>query len=228
MSTNNSDIHKIYEFLTLLEINNNREWFKENRQIYDLALQSFLDLVSGVLHEIAVFDLSINSLKQQDYIFRIYRDTRFSSNKAPYKNHFGAFIAPGGRSSGMAGYYLHIENEKTMVAGGVYMPPGNILKAIRTEILFNHEKFSDIINDEKFVNTFGQLDDYRLSRPPKDFPANHVAIELVKYKSYICSKFFENKDVLKPDFLSKTVSAFKDMYELNLFLNDSIRLTNEQ
>lgn len=228
MNDNIKSLTNILSFLEKLELNNNRDWFKANKSDYDEALKGFESIINYIVSEINLFDSDIIPGKAKDYIFRIYRDVRFSNNKDPYKNHFGAFISPGGRSGGMAGYYIHIERGHTMVGGGIYMPESNILNAIRKEVLFNHIEFSKIINDNSFVNTFGELADMKLIRPPKGFPSDHPAIELAKYKSYVCSKSYTDKDVLANDFLIDVIQSFKSMTQFCKFINDSIRLIHEE
>lgn len=228
MLTNTNQIHSIFNFLELLEKNNNREWFNANKQLYKDALAVFTEKVGYLVTEIIKFDPYFVTAKATDFIFRIYRDTRFSADKSPYKQHFGAFICPGGRSSGKAGYYFHLENDKTMIAGGVYMPPSPILKAIRTEVLYNADKFKNIMNNPKFVGQFAGLEDIKLVNPPKDFPKDHPDIELAKYKSYVCIKNYTNDAVLSKDFMLKVIEAYESLYPFNSFINDAINLIDEE
>ena len=218
------EFQQIFQFLSDLEHNNNREWFAENKPIYQKALQGFEQIVGHLSQSIHMFDASIETVSPKKYIFRIYRDTRFSHNKEPYKNNFGAFIAPGGRSSGMAGYYIHLQNNNSFVGGGVYMPPSDKLKAIRTEVLYHHQEFETLLKDADFQSYFGGLAemDQKLKRPPKGFPADHPAIELAKHKSYVCAMQMSNDDFYAPDSMKKIVGAFSAMKMFNEFLNRSI------
>lgn len=218
----------IVGFLKELEINNNKQWFLENQDKYIDAKLVFEQFVSRLVDEIVNFDSEIIPEKPSRYIFRIYRDTRFSKDKAPYKNNFGAFISPAGRSGGMAGYYIHLESGKSMAAGGVYMPQPEILKAIRTEVLFKHEHFTKLISEPQFIQFFGGLDDLTLSRPPKGFPPDHPAIHLAKYKSYVYTRQFDDLTVVSDHFFDEVVTSFKAMKQLNHFLNNAIRLIDEK
>ncbi len=223
-----NQLDTVIQFLNELERNNNRQWFLENREKYDSAKLVFEQFVANLLQEIVSFDSEIIPEKPSKYIFRIYRDTRFSKDKDPYKNNFGAFISPAGRSGGLAGYYIHIESGKSMAAGGVYMPQPEVLKAIRTEVLFKHELFSQLINEPPFVQLFGGLDDIALSRPPKGFPPDHPAIHLARYKSYVYTRMFDDSAVVATDFANEVLTSFRAMKQLNHFLNNAIRLIDEK
>ena len=100
---------EILGFLKDLEANNTREWFDQNRERYDLTRKKFLAVAEILIHEIRQFDEEIPVLNPKDCIFRIFRDVRFSNDKRPYKANYGSYIAKGGRKSGYAGYYIHVQ-----------------------------------------------------------------------------------------------------------------------
>ena len=99
----------ILYFLRDLCVNNNREWFNDNRKLYTLRKEEFETIVNQLIQEVAKFDSTVAHLSPKDCTYRINRDTRFSNDKTPYKNHMGAFIAPGGKKACTSGYYIHIE-----------------------------------------------------------------------------------------------------------------------
>ena len=136
----------ILDFLTNLKANNNRDWFNENRNLYDDAKSDFESLINRLIPAIYNFDPDIGTLSAKQCVFRIYRDVRFSKDKSPYKTNMGGFIARGGRKGGFAGYYLHIDPQQSFIAGGMHMPPPNILKKVRQEILYNIDEFKSIIH----------------------------------------------------------------------------------
>ena len=131
-------------FLNELKNNNNRDWFHANKPKYNEAKVEFENYINNLIPEIGKFDNEIKHLEAKECIFRIFRDVRFSKDKSPYKPNFGAYIVKGGKKSGNAGYYLHIEPENSFLGGGIYMPPSNILKAIRIEIYENIDEFKSI------------------------------------------------------------------------------------
>jgi uncharacterized protein (TIGR02453 family) len=212
----------ILKFLNNLEANNNREWFIENKGLYDTAKKEFEMFLNRVITGIQTFDDEIGSITAKDCIFRIYRDIRFSKDKTPYKTNFGGFISKGGRKSGYAGYYLHIEPSRSFLAGGSYMPPNDLLKKMRQEIYYNADEFKKIINSKNFVKTFGSLEGEKLSRPPKDFPADFKDIELLKYKSYVVLHPVDDKTLLESNFIKTALEVFSRLKPLNHFLNRAV------
>ena len=127
---------EILKFLELLSGNNNREWFEANKPMYQSAKSLYETLITNTITGIGAFDSSIGHPLAKDCLFRIFRDVRFSKDKAPYKTNFGAFIASGGRKSPKSGYYIHIEPEKSFIGGGIYMPQPDVLKKLRQEVYF--------------------------------------------------------------------------------------------
>lgn len=98
----------IIDFLRQLSQNNNREWFMAHKSEYQQAQARFNELTEQLILGISQFDSSVSGLTAKDCIYRIYRDVRFSKDKSPYKTHMGAYVCPGGKKSGYAGYYFHV------------------------------------------------------------------------------------------------------------------------
>jgi len=213
---------KIIPFLTQLAVNNNKDWFDANRETYQEARAEIIELVSMILKEISFEHPWAAGIKPGSCLFRINRDIRFSKNKDPYKTNTGVFITPGGKSSGNAGFYLHIEPANSFIGGGVYAPQPNVLKAIRQEIYFNAESFKQIVLDPGFNKTFGELMDERLKRPPKDFPADFPDIEWLKYKHYVVSHPVEDVLLSFDKILKISLKSFKVMTPFVNFLNEAI------
>ena len=178
----------VMSFLKDLKKNNNREWFDENRERYKEAKEAFEVYVSVVMGEIQKFDKEAVNAAPKDCIFRIFRDIRFAKDKTPYKTNFGAYIARGGRKSPLAGYYIHFEPGSSMLAGGIYMPQPDVLKAIRTEIYHNIDEFREIIDHPSFVKHFGGIEGPRISTAPKGFPTDFKDIGLLQFKYYSVMK----------------------------------------
>jgi uncharacterized protein (TIGR02453 family) len=213
----------VLSFLKDLKKNNNREWFDENRERYQEAKQAFELYVLEVMGEIQKFDREAVNTAPKDCIFRIFRDIRFSKDKTPYKSNFGAYIAKGGRKSTLAGYYLHIEPGASMLAGGIYMPQPDVLKAIRTEIFHNIDEFKSILINPKFRRHFTSIEAPRLSRPPKGFPADFPDVSLLQYQYYSVGKGESDSAVVKPDYINEIREVFRAMVPFNRFLNEAIK-----
>lgn len=210
---------EVIDFLTELSENNNREWFQQNKGRYQNLRAWHESLVEKIKNDIAEFDPLAASAQAKDCIFRIYRDVRFSKDKSPYKNHFGAYIAFGGAKSERAGYYLHISPGNSFMGGGIYQPSAELLKKIRTEIYFNAGEFKEIITTSAFTSEFNGLYEDKLTRPPKDFNADFKDIELLKYKSYFVDKPLSDKEILSVKLVNNLVKSYRVLAPLNAFLN---------
>jgi uncharacterized protein (TIGR02453 family) len=213
------NLKQTLEFLSDLKANNNRDWFQQNKKRYDAAKASMLSLLERLIPEIAKFDPTVAHISPKDCIFRIYRDVRFSNDKLPYKTNIGAFISKTGRKGNHPGYYIHFEPGQSFLAGGLYMPPPEILKAVRSEIMFNTDEFKSIITNPDFLKYFGQLDDFdKLSRPPKGFATGWPDVELVKYRSYVVMHNLSDEIIFEQEPDVFALPVFRAMYPLNVFL----------
>ena len=211
-------------FLKKLKINNNREWFDSNKTEYLASKEIFEEFVSELIKGINKFDKKVSlDLKPKDCTFRIYKDVRFSKDKTPYKNNMSASINPGGKKSNIPGYYFHLEPEACFLAGGVYMPMPDDLKAIRQEIDYNPLPLINVLKSASFKKEFNGLDEEdKLKNPPKGFNKDHAHSEILKNKHFIVSQKFENKVILKKEGLSKTLDSFKAMYPFLDYLRKAI------
>ena len=210
---------EILDFLRMLRENNNRDWFNENKHLYLNAREQFEQLVEQLISGIEMFDPSIRGLSSKDAIFRIYRDVRFSKNKLPYKTHFGAYLAPGGRKSKLAGYYIHIEPDNCIAGGGLHSPGSDILKEVRFEIYNHWEEFGGILADASFKKILGELRGEKLKRPTVGFPKDFAHIEWIKYKEFLTLHKFPDSKFSHKNFIPSVLEVFKTMKPLKEFLN---------
>jgi uncharacterized protein (TIGR02453 family) len=134
----------------------------------------------------------------------------------------GGFINREGRKGMDGGYYLHIEPGKSMMAGGVYMPPPDILKKIRQEIDYNPGPLNKYIVSSDFKKYFGEFEGERLKKAPKGYNPDHPNIELLKLKYYIVVLRINDKDVLSSDFLDYALKVFKAMKPLNDYIRTAL------
>ncbi len=207
------------KFLKQLAKNNNKEWFDLNRKTYDGIKVEFATLVQSVIDKNAIFDKALTGLEPKQCIFRINKDVRFSKDKSPYKTNIGASINPGGKKSMIAGYYLHIEPNKSFLAGGCYMPPAETLAAIRQEIDYNTSDFKKIILAKDFKSYFKELSqDDKLKTSPKGYDKNHPDISLLQHKHFIVTHAITDEQLCNKNFATYASKVFKAMLPLNQFL----------
>ena len=214
---------KTLDFLKNLKKNNNREWFNENKTVFKTAQDDFTEFVENLITSAIKMDPELKGVRAKDCIFRIYKDVRFARDKSPYKENFGAFLVPGGKKSGRAGYYIHVEpGGNTMVAGGLYMPPGPNLNKIRAHIATNSKDLRKLIKSAAFKKDFGELDGERLKTAPKGYPKDHPDLDLLQLKSFTVFKKVSDATVLKSDFSKTILTGFKKIKPLVTFLNEGL------
>lgn len=213
------------QFLGNLKQHNNKPWFDAHRKEYENAKGDFENFVTKLIHELGKHDNSISHLKAKDGMFRINRDIRFSKDKTPYKTNFGASINAEGKKSNKAGYYFHLEPGASFVGGGIWMPPAEHVNKIRQEIDYNFSDFLKIIQNKKFIQTFGALsieEGQALSRVPKGYEADNPAAEYLKLKSFVVFSPISDELLLQKDLVKATVNAFKLITPLLNFLNEAL------
>lgn len=217
-----SNIPVIFRFLKDLTANNNREWFNEHREEYEIARLEFENFLSTVIARISLFDESIRGIQPKECTYRIYRDTRFSSDKTPYKNHFGGYINAKGKKSYHSGYYIHIQPEGCMLAGGSLCLPSNILKALRQSIYDNIDEYRSIVEDPEFQQFFPIVGEDFLKTAPKGFPKDFKYIDYLKPKEFKCAYSVPDSFFLTPDILDKIEEVFRQFKRFADFTNFTI------
>lgn len=212
-----------FKFLAAIKENNNREWFQEHREAYDRAWQNMKDFTQAVINGLAQTDRYISEdIPISKCLFRIYRDTRFSKNKAPYKTWLGAGISTAGRKLNGPEYYLHIQPGNSFAAGGYWRPEKEHLAAIRQEIDYNGAKLQELLAEPGFKQHC-QLDtEEQLKRPPSGFDEGNPYIELIKLKSFTVSEPLTDAALSEPDGLERVLRAFRRMYGFKLFLHEAL------
>lgn len=211
------------KFLKGLSRHNDRDWFQKHRADFDKAQANFLGLVTGLIYAMGDYDESIAGIEPKSCVFRIYRDVRFSKNKAPYKNHLGAYICAGGRKSGtQPGYYIHIEpGGKSVFGSGIYMPEKEILGALRSEIARPKSRIASMLADKTFRKAFPDIvDDDKAKTVPRGFDKAHPRAELLKLKHLFVFCNPDDKTVTSKGFLSFLAKRGKLLHRWNNLLLD--------
>ena len=211
-------------FLKQIAVNNERDWFQLHKDEYNTAREDVLNFTSHLLKELAKVDPSIPAdLAAKSCLMRIYRDVRFSKNKAPYKTNFGIGISANGKNFNGPGYYIHLQPKKSFIAAGYWMPEPDHLKAIRQEIDYNSAEFHDIIDNVSFKDCFGNLNDEdKLKTSPKGYSSGHADIEYLRLKSFIVTHEIRDEELSKADTIPSIISVFEKGYPLMIFLRNAI------
>ncbi len=208
------------QFLRGLEKNNRREWFEPRKTVYEERVRApMLELVAALNARMRAFAPEF-ATEPQRAVYRIYRDTRFSHDKTPYKTHIAAsFTRRGFEKHSGAGYYLGVSAKEIDVAGGVYMPSPEELRSIRLHLLENHAEFDRILSRPMVRKTLGSLAGEKLSRVPKGFPAEHPSASLVQHKQWLLWSKLDPAMATTPRLFVEILKRFRAMAPFIDFLN---------
>jgi uncharacterized protein (TIGR02453 family) len=197
-------------FLRSLARNNRREWFMPRKGEFERVLREpMLALIEEINRAMTAFSPG-HVQPPPKIMMRIYRDTRFSADKRPYKSHIAAWWSPMGihRTSG-AGYYLHLAPKEAIIAAGVYMPDREQLLAIRTFLLEHHAEVRRHLEDKRLRRLMDSFSGEPLSRAPKGFPKEHPAMDLLLCRQWGVAGTVAPEAALKPDFAGKVIERFR-------------------
>jgi uncharacterized protein (TIGR02453 family) len=197
-------------FLRNLAKHNDRDWFQPRKAEFEAELREpMLAIVRKVTDAMTGFAPAFVRPAEKS-IFRIYRDTRFSSDKRPYKTHVAAWWSHQGlaKTSG-AGYYFHVSAKDVVIAAGSYMPEKDQLAQIRHWLLEHHAEFRKLLQRATLRKTFAEFEGNALTRPPKGFPCEHPALDLIRCRQWGLHATLPAKAALKSDFAAVVIRHFK-------------------
>jgi uncharacterized protein (TIGR02453 family) len=216
---------KMPAFFRGLEKNNSREWFATKKESFESEVRSpMIELVSLINEDLKRFALHNVMATPAKAIYRIYRDTRFSKDKTPYKTHIGATFRRSGlpKHSG-AGFYFGVSHKEVEVAGGMYMPEPEQLTAVRQAIVNDRAQFLKLLKSPALKRKLGPLVGEKLKRPPKGYESTPPDIaEYVKHKQMYFYITLDPKLALTPKIRREVVSRFELMAEVLEWMNDAI------
>jgi len=211
----------ILDFLRQLEANNNKVWFDENRDTYQALRLEWIGFAEKCLAHLGDKDPDFWKQDPRKCIFRINRDVRFSRNKNPYKNNFGAFFVRGGKNTPNAGYYVHLEPGRCAIAGGIYSPEKANLDRLRQRLLSDTCALPKIIKNKKFTQYFKDLErSNSLKVRPVGYDKNHPRIDLIKLKGFTVWKPVSEAQVHQADFYQQVCDHFDVMEDFINWLNE--------
>ncbi len=225
-----SYIPDLYRFLRDIDRNNNRPWFLEHRADYDRLRAQWIDDLTSLLGHMSAWDPAFARITAQQATYRFNRDTRFSTNKDPYKTYFSAAFGPTGDKNRDAGYYLHLGPDDTShgdaipagIYAGIYCPDSAILRKLRHAVIDNIEEFTDIISEPEFAATFPEWTGTPLKTAPKGWPKDHPHIDLLRLTEYGRFHPLSEEFFTRPDWTAEVSRLFAIARPLVDFLNYSI------
>lgn len=222
-------MNTILSFLKNLEANNNKPWFDAHKSEYQEARAHFNAIVEKLLTGIASFDPTIRGIGINDCTYRIYKDMRFSKDGLPYKTHFGAFIARGGKKSGYSGYYFHIGTGsgeeypcRSFLAIGNYYTEPKVLKILREDIELGGGDFDRIIKELHPSLNLGQ--EPKLKRAPLGFNADGPYIEYIKLKNFCLNAEYDDTNLD----IDEILNVFKSGKPFLDYINRAIEYSREE
>ena len=216
-------------FLRGLKKNNNREWFQAHKPVFEEKVKApMLELIGELNLALAGFAPGYVTDPAKAY-YRIYRDTRFSPDKTPYKTHISALFRPRGLDKHSCGsLYFQISPKETGVAGGIYMPGPEELLAVRTHLAEHHERLTRILRGKPLRTLMGDLNGDRLTRVPKGFPCDHPAEDLIRMKQWYLWAELDAGVVTTPKLFAELLRRFRAMTPLVDFFNEPLFTTKTQ
>jgi uncharacterized protein (TIGR02453 family) len=217
------------KFLRSLKRNNRREWFQERKHIYEESVRAPMEaIVDELAPELERFAPDMMASHKVS-LYRIYRDTRFSKDKTPYKTHVAAVFPPKEMAKHQgAGFYFHISPTEFFIGGGLYSPDPKDLQAVREQIAGRFRQFESIVRAPRFRKMFGDISGAQLARVPQGFAKDHPAAHYLRFKQLLASRLLPVVTATSDQFGPTVLDTFRTLYPLICFLNEPIRQTQKQ
>jgi uncharacterized protein (TIGR02453 family) len=214
---------KALSFLRALKRHNDREWFRARKEQYDLLLRApMIDLIGRLAEDFQTIAPDLVATPKVS-LYRIYRDTRFSDNKAPLKTHIAAVFPRRGLAKHQgAGLYLEVTPGWVWVGGGMYAPETSQIHAVREHIAANWRRLRTIVESPGFKRSVGALSGEQLQRVPRGFPKDHQAGEYLKYRQFLAGREFPAAFATSPKFYHGVIGVFRQVAPLIAFLNEPL------
>jgi uncharacterized protein (TIGR02453 family) len=212
------------DFLRSLAQNNNREWFADNKALFEDAKENVIEFTAELIKELKAINPALSTdIDPKKCVMRIYRDIRFSLDKTPYKINFGIGKLLADTKTDNIGFYVQVQPGRCLAGGGYWMPEAAHLKAIRQEIDYNADDLKKIIDAPEFKKLFGEFrDQEQLKSLPRDYDADNENISLLKLKSFAALHVVPDTEMMQKDAPKKIAAMLANIYPLTVFLNNAI------
>jgi len=218
------DVARTLRFLRALKKNNDRAWFAEHRATYDEHIKpEWHDLVAGLLAAAVSLDERFAYVDPKACLFRLHRDTRFSTDKTPYKTGVTAFLSPFGKNGANAGYYVALEPGESMFAAGIYTPEKEPLDALRRHFAEADLRPFEAIFRTKNIAPYLPLQTDSLTRSPRGFPKDHPHAALIRARRYMVRRTYTDADITKAGAFATFRNAMRDCAPFVAYLDAIVR-----
>jgi uncharacterized protein (TIGR02453 family) len=210
-------------FLRALKRNNRREWFQPRKEQFDAQVRApMLAIVERLARDLHAIAPEI-VVDPKTAIYRIYRDTRFSENKTPYKTHIAAVFPWRGLAKHEgAGLYFHVSPDDVWMGGGMYAPQTQQLQAVREHIAANGRRLRALVESPGFRRHVGRLEGEQLQRVPRGFPKDHPAAEYLRHRQFLAGRELPPASACGPKFYATLLTVFRHVAPLARFLNEPL------
>jgi uncharacterized protein (TIGR02453 family) len=221
----------LFDFLKDLKRNNRRDWFQANKDRYKKSvvepMSAFIAAMDTRLANVS--DCFIADPRPHGgSMFRIYRDTRFSKDKSPYKTHASChFRHMSGKDAHAPGFYMHFEPGEVFFGGGIWMPDNSVLRPIREAIVDDPDGWVEATRSKVFKKRFGAVEGESLKRPPAGFDPDHPLIDDLKRKSFFAVQEVDPNLATTPRFIAEVEKAFVALIPMMRFLTEALGLSFE-
>lgn len=212
----------LFDFLTQLAENNNRPWFQAHKERFDELRRQWYADIDRLIAACSEWEPAYRWLSGKDCSFRIYRDTRFSPDKTPYKTYFSAGLSPRGKSSDMAGFYISAGLGDCGIYGGLWAPPSDVLKKMRRAIVDNIEEFEEILSEPELARLYPDWWGETLKTVPKGWPKDHPQAPLLRLLHYGKEMPLKPDFFASPDWPEQAAALMRPLKPLIDFLNYSL------
>lgn len=213
---------ELYNFIDRLAENNNREWFAANKPEYERVRAVWVAELQKLIDLLAAYDTSLAHLEAKDCLYRIYRDTRFSPDKTPYKTYFSALLTPMGRRSDRAGYYIHLGHDESILCGGYWCADSRVLKKLRKAVVDNVDEFREITESPAVLRHFAEWYGPKLKTAPAGYDRNHPDIDLLRLTHYAKERSMPRSFFCTPGWQREAAEILALLKPLNDFINYSL------
>ena len=214
---------KTLSFLRALKRNNDREWFRARKAEYETHVRGpMVALLARLADDFPSFAPELVSDPRVS-LYRIYRDTRFSSDKSPLKTHVAAHFPSRSFARGEgAGLYLEVAPQWVWIGGGIYMPSPSDLQAIREHVAATHPRLHRLVSARAFARAVGQLGGERLTRVPRGYLKEHPAAHYLQYRQFLAGCEYDAPFAASRRFYGELLKVFRAVAPLVRFLNEAI------